>query len=443
MFQFQAAGRAGPRCSRRSLNGLPKLLFPSDAAQAPPPPTPCVLSLLDELQLGGHSDPKINHLLRRASGFLKKSAAQAGGPATSQNRRDLKDRVFCNNYVNVEKVRAIGFDYDYTLAMYNDQVQHLIYDTASRYLVDSLFYPKCILARTFDPSFAVRGLAVDRRHGLLVKLSHQLGVAPENVYRGRHMCSREEVKEMYGHHLHITPQYRNTTITPLNDQFSLAEGCLLADTVQAFQSFGIDYDPSALVSDVQSAIRYAHVSGIMHDTIQNDPAKYVKPAPKVRQLLEELRFGGKSLFLASNSAFPFVNAGMTYLIGADWRDLFEIVIVMADKPQFFTTQTRRPFREIDIQSGGIKWSKSHRLLPGKVYSGGGVKALQKMTGWQEGGVLYFGDSLWADLVRAAHSSYASCTAGPRAGAPRHTDGLPRRAPSQHSHTHTHTHTHTQ
>ena len=83
----------------------------------------------------------------------------------------------------------------------------------------------------------------------------------------------------------------------------------------------------------------------------------------------------------------------------------------ADKPKFFTTQTRRPFREIDIESGGIKWSKSHELLPGKVYSGGGVKALQKMTGWQEGGVLYFGDSLWADLVRGARGSRGSRATG--------------------------------
>lgn len=35
--------------------------------------------------------------------------------------------------------------------------------------------------------------------------------------------------------------------------------------------------------------------------------------------------------------FPLCsNKGMTHMVGKDWRDFFDVVIVQADKPHFFT-----------------------------------------------------------------------------------------------------------
>lgn len=34
------------------------------------------------------------------------------------------------------------------------------------------------------------------------------------------------------------------------------------------------------------------------------------------------------------------NKGMKYLVGDDWRDLFDVVIVQARKPKFFTEHSR-------------------------------------------------------------------------------------------------------
>lgn len=44
-----------------------------------------------------------------------------------------------------------------------------------------------------------------------------------------------------------------------------------------------------------------------------------------------------SLFLCSS------NKGMNFLVGDDWRELFDVVIVNARKPKFFT-ETSRPLR---------------------------------------------------------------------------------------------------
>ena len=70
-------------------------------------------------------------------------------------------------------MEALGFDYDYTIANYKDNLQTLIYNLAVQYLVDELYYPKEI-ASTFeyDPNFAIRGLYYDYKNGNLLKLDY-------------------------------------------------------------------------------------------------------------------------------------------------------------------------------------------------------------------------------------------------------------------------------
>ena len=89
-------------------------------------------------------------------------------------------------------------------------------------MISKMHYPDIVFdGRQFDPTFAIRGLAVDKKHGVLVKLSHLLDIEQPNVHLGRKQCSPEQVAEYYGHDLHITPEYRDKRIRPLNDQFSL------------------------------------------------------------------------------------------------------------------------------------------------------------------------------------------------------------------------------
>ena len=45
-----------------------------------------------------------------------------------------QDGIFANNELNLRHIEVYGFDYDYTLASYYEEIHHLIYDFA----VDSL-----------------------------------------------------------------------------------------------------------------------------------------------------------------------------------------------------------------------------------------------------------------------------------------------------------------
>ena len=46
------------------------------------------------------------------------------------NTGPCHERVFANSYVDLGKVDTVGFDYDYTLVTYTEELLELIYDMA-------------------------------------------------------------------------------------------------------------------------------------------------------------------------------------------------------------------------------------------------------------------------------------------------------------------------
>jgi len=88
---------------------------------------------------------------------------------------------------------------------------------------------------------------------------------------------------------------------------------------------------------------------------------------------------------------------MVYLVGETWRDLFDVVIVQARKPKFFTEHSR-PLRVFDEKSNSHTWDRVTKLEKGVIYYEGTVKILQALTGWRGQQVLYFGDHPYSDLA---------------------------------------------
>jgi len=62
---------------------------------------------------------------------------------------------------------SIGFDFDYTLVTYTDELLELIYEKALARLVNDRQYPNEMLEAglSYDPFFSIRGLAVDKETG--------------------------------------------------------------------------------------------------------------------------------------------------------------------------------------------------------------------------------------------------------------------------------------
>jgi hypothetical protein len=57
---------------------------------------------------------------------------------------------------------------------------------------------------------------------------------------------------------------------------------------------------------------------------------------------------------------------MELLVGRDWMQYFDVVIVQARKPKFFTDESR-PFRIYDCESRTRLWDRVISLEKGKVY----------------------------------------------------------------------------
>jgi FMN phosphatase YigB (HAD superfamily) len=164
-------------------------------------------------------------------------------------------------------------------------------------------------------------------------------------------------------------------------------------------------------------------------------AKYFEETPDLKQVVLKFKAAGKRLIFVSNSPFWYVDAGMRYIFGDDWRDDWDAIVASAGKPNFYTDDSR-PFREICKETRRLKFKPVDKFEHGSVYTEGCVKELMRLmqisdksvdasadeTGISLGAVdvasnvLYIGDSLFADLVDAKRQfSWTTAAVVPEVG----------------------------
>jgi len=109
---------------------------------------------------------------------------------------------------------------------------------------------------------------------------------------------------------------------------------------------------------------------------------YFEENVSLKPCLQRLRDANKQIFLITNSAYWYVNHGLSYLLGDNWQNFFDVIICQARKPSFFGAEKRfendfilnqkksfvyRPFREIDVKKNSKSWDRVTKLEHGKVY----------------------------------------------------------------------------
>ncbi|MFH4976836.1 hypothetical protein AB6A40_003545 [Gnathostoma spinigerum] len=302
--------------------------------------------------------------------------------------------VFCNNTVELNRIAVYGFDYDYTIAVYTRAINKLIYDLSVQRLVKHFKYPRDLLSVPYDPTFAIRGLHFDTATSCLLKVDAFSQIQDGTVFRGRRRLSRSEVSKQYGRFSLSDRKVRS--LLQLIDLFSLPWAGLLAITVQYFDENNIAFDQESLFHDVKSSVQSVHASGEMHHCVMAKIDKYVHKNDGLEEYLSRLIANGKTLFLMSNSPFPFVNCGMQYMLGNDWRKYFKHIIVMARKPEFFHNRT--PFRIYHENDDSLSFEKVYSLEPGTIYAKGNIVDLCAQPTFSGSRVLYFGDHLYTDLA---------------------------------------------
>lgn len=329
---------------------------------------------------------------------------EAGGEA---NALSPGRRIFTCRNLRFDQISQVGFDMDYTLAPYvKRNIEELSFRLTAERLVKALGYPEEVLTIEYDPQFVVRGLAVDKRLGNLLKMNGHNYVG--RAYHGRRPLSKEERIELYRNQkIRLnTPRYYW-----LDTLFALPEAILYAGVIDLYENqLGIKKVAYAkLFEDIRESIDACHRDGSLKAIVKADLGRYIAVDPALPPTLHKLRSAGKRLFVLTNSMWDYTNAVMSFLLDGKlaeypgWLNYFDVVIVGAGKPEFFTEN--REFRRVNLDTGLAVDHPVTRLEPRGVYQGGSIRRFDKLCPGEGGDrVLYVGDHIYGDIIRSKKDS---------------------------------------
>ena len=297
-------------------------------------------------------------------------------------------RIFCNRNLRLDHIQMIGFDMDYTLALYNQlELDRLCIEAAAKKLV-AKGYPRSLLTLSYQLHFPIRGLLLDKLLGNVLKTDRYRCV--KKAFHGTRELTSEEQRQSYQDRPLRPDPRRYHWIDSL---FALSEVTLFTAVVDEVEQLRKHVDYDRLFADVRGSIDEAHDDGSIKDAIMGDLQRYIEHDRDLGAMLQQLRSAGKRLFLLTNSEPAYTNAVMSHLLpDLSWRSHFDVVIASAMKPAFFTRDT--PFVELG--------SAAHE--PRGIYTGGSLVEFEKLTQVPGDRVLYVGDHIYGDVLRAKKGS---------------------------------------
>lgn len=305
-------------------------------------------------------------------------------------------RVYCNRSLRLDQIAWLGFDMDYTLAIYRqEEMDRLSIEMTANKLVERGF-PAQLATMSYRTDFPVRGLLVDKKLGNVLKMDRYKYV--KRAYHGTRELSRQERRHHY-HSRRLRPGTRRYHW--VDTLYALSEVAVFCAAVDELESDGKVDDYSELFSAVRECIDEAHRDGSILERIAADLPRYVVRDAGLPDTLHKLRSSGKKLFLLTNSHREYTDEVLKYLLEVDgapyasWRQYFDLVVTAARKPRFFAH--REPFLD---ESGAAceKLDRDH------IYAGGNFEDLEKHLGVKGDQVLYVGDHIYGDVLRAKKES---------------------------------------
>lgn len=254
----------------------------------------------------------------------------------------------------------------------------------------------------FDPGLVVRGLIVDKELGNLVKVD-RFGYVKRAMH-GTRMLSWSEIHSTYGRQLvNLRDEGRWAF---LNTLFSVSEAVMYMQLVDRLDDGEVDAlvvpnSYAALYRLVSRALYHAHVEGKLKAEILANPEQLELDTEAAQTLLDQKQ-AGKALLLITNSDWQYTTALMSYAYdqflptGMKWRDLFDMVIVNARKPEFFRHDMS--LYEVVTDDGLMRPTRTMRK--GRVYCGGSARQVEASLGVSGDDILYVGDHIYTDAALA-------------------------------------------
>jgi HAD superfamily 5'-nucleotidase-like hydrolase len=310
-------------------------------------------------------------------------------------------QIFCNRTLNLRAIKAIGYDMDYTLIHYHVDVwEKRAYEHARERLA-AKGWPVGDLV--FDGGMVSRALIVDKELGNVVK-SDRFGFV-KTAAHGARMLDFPELREVYGRTVVDLKDVGRWDF--LNTLFSISAGCLYSQCVELLDAGRLPGPQGPmgyreLYREVQRALDLTHIEGELKAEIIRDPTAFVDLDPDLPLALLDQRDAGKKLVLITNSEWHYTEAMMRWVFdprlpdGMTWRDLFDMIIVQARKPDFFLGTA--PIYEVINELGDLRpLAPPNKPVEGKIYYGGNAALVESALGLQGADILYVGDHIFADV----------------------------------------------
>lgn len=322
-------------------------------------------------------------------------------PNQAPNEVPRRRRLFVNRNLRFDLVTTVGFDMDYTLAIYRQEaMDRLSIDATAQKLCGQLGYPDCLLEAPYRTDFPIRGLLIDRKYGNILKMDRYRYV--KRAYHGMRELDRDERHKLY----HSRPVRVGTARYHWVDTlYGLSEVAMYAGAIEQLDREGIEVDHGALFDDIRRSIDLSHQDGSILDQIVADKERFVVRDPELARTFHKLKSAGKKLFLLTNSHAGYTQEMMSYLLDgqlngySSWRAFFDVIVTAAQKPKFFTDDTRRfEPAEPDLEAPVDGFER------GRLYKGGCLAELHRLFEPESDRVLYVGDHIYGDVLRAKKDS---------------------------------------
>eukprot|EP00291_Cryptomonas_curvata_P028460 CAMPEP_0172206706 /NCGR_PEP_ID=MMETSP1050-20130122/33378_1 /TAXON_ID=233186 /ORGANISM="Cryptomonas curvata, Strain CCAP979/52" /LENGTH=585 /DNA_ID=CAMNT_0012885841 /DNA_START=309 /DNA_END=2064 /DNA_ORIENTATION=+ len=295
--------------------------------------------------------------------------------------------VFCSRTLNFRSIRCIGYDMDYTLVHYKVvEWEGRAYHYAKEYLRQAGFPVEGL---SFCPDLVCRGLVIDKELGNMIKVD-KFGYVKRAMH-GSLRLSYKETHAVYGRQLVDLRESKRWVF--LNTLFSVSEGCLFAQLVDMFDQgtlnmTAVQLSYELLFNAVSKALFRAHVEGKLKDDVTTHTDRYVELDEDLPRTLLDQKEAGKKLALITNSDWAYTKSIMAFVFdrflpaGLTWRDVFDVIVVSARKPAFFSQAM--PVYEIMTEDGLMR----------ETYQAG---MIEKLFQCDSDDVMYIGDHIFTDV----------------------------------------------
>lgn len=296
-------------------------------------------------------------------------------------------RIFVNRNLKLEKVRAIGFDMDHTLAVYNrDTIEPLAVRLTSEKLLEK-GYPEELLCLKYDKNLMIRGLVIDKVKGNLLKVDKH-GYIISALHGSVSLSSDDRRREYQNLKIDLKDQrfYSIDTLFGIPEIFLFYHLIVMKDS-EKFPFFS-NMSYNEVYDDIRNAIDLIHRDGSMKSEVLSKLHHYFIKDSKLALSLHRFRKSGKKLFLLTNSEEFYTEKVLDFLLSGElpqyqgYRDYFDLIVYQAGKPGFY--QSENQFRHTGEKS----------------FESGNAREMEKLLSARGDEILYFGDHTFGDILVA-------------------------------------------